>query len=246
MLVATCLGGGIMLTRLKEAPFEPLSADPGARRMQAMLGFEAPYLADKLVRLGIAESKAHAEALFLEVKKYLALAALCGDGEVPMFSTRVDQVWHEFVLFTREYALFCKHHVGHFMHHSPLEAAGADGVRALPVWTFDEFRRAYEACFGALSPIWFDELALAPDTRLGWAGWIAPLAVTEQQGRAVLLRHADSPQVLCRTDARARAALEFIARHHFFLVRELPGLGSDRARLELCEPLVKFRILHLA
>jgi hypothetical protein len=235
-----------MLTRLKEAPFEPLSADSGAARMQSMLGFEAPYLADKLVRLGIAESTPHADELFLEVKKYLALAALHADGEVPMFSTRVDQVWHEFVLFTREYALFCNRHVGHFMHHAPLEAAGADGPRARPVWTFDEFRRAYEACFGALSRIWFDELALAPHTRLGWAGWIAPLAVGQEQGRALLLRHADPPQVLCRTDARARAALEFIARHRFFLVRELPGLGSDRARLELCEPLVKFQILSLA
>jgi hypothetical protein len=235
-----------MLTRLNEAPVEPLSADLGARRMQAMLGFEAPYLADKLVRLGIASSTAHAQELFLEVKRYLALAALPAGTEVPMFSTRVDQVWHEFVLFTREYALFCKDHVGHFMHHAPLEAAGSDGAAARPVWTFDEFRRAYEACFGALSPIWFDELALAPDTRLGWAGWISPLAVGQEQDRALLLRHAAPPQVLCRTDARARDALEFIARHRFFLVRELPGLGSDRARLELCEPLVKFRILNLA
>jgi hypothetical protein len=235
-----------MLTRLKEARVESPSADAGARRMQAMLGFEAPYLADKLLRLGIAKSRAHAEELFLEVKKYLALAALRADGEVPMFSTRVDQVWHEFVLFTREYALFCTHHVGHFMHHAPLEAAGADGAGARPVWTFDEFRRAYEACFGALSPIWSDELALAPDTRLAWAGWVSPLGVVQEEGRALLLRHADPPQVLCRADARARAALEFIARHRFFLVRELPGLSSDRARLELCEPLVKFRILNLA
>jgi len=236
-----------MLTRLNEAPFESLGAHTGARRMQAMLGFEAPYLSDKLVRLGIASSTAQAQELFLEVKRYLALAALRAEGEVPMFSTRVDQVWHEFVLFTREYALFCMCHVGRFMHHAPLEAAGADGAEAArPVWTFDEFRQAYEACFGTLSPIWSDELALAPDTRLGWAGWVSPLGVGQEAGRALLLRHADPPQVLCRTDARASAALEFIARHRFFLVRELPGLCSDRARLELCEPLVKFRILTLA
>jgi len=235
-----------MLTRLKEAPVEAPNAGSDARRMQAMLGFEAPYLATKLVRLGIASSTAHAEELFLEVKKYLALSALRAEGEVPMFSTRVDQVWHEFVLFTREYALFCKQHVGHFMHHAPLEAAGADGAAARPVWTFEEFRRAYETSFGALSPIWYDELALAPDTRLGWAGWVSPLGVGQEEGRALLLRHADPPQVLCRTASRARDALEFIARHRFFLVRELPGLPSDRARLELCEPLVKFRILNLA
>lgn len=34
-------------------------------------------------------------------------------------STRVDLVWHEFILFTRLYADFCQQHFGKFIHHEP-------------------------------------------------------------------------------------------------------------------------------
>ncbi|OSM02162.1 glycine-rich domain-containing protein [Magnetofaba australis] len=39
-----------------------------------------------------------------------------------MPSQAVDVAWHEFILFTRTYADFCKRGFGYFLHHTPTEA----------------------------------------------------------------------------------------------------------------------------
>ena len=41
---------------------------------------------------------------------------------VAMPSEIVDVAWHEFLLFTREYQMFCKKGIGKFLHHTPTEA----------------------------------------------------------------------------------------------------------------------------
>lgn len=38
---------------------------------------------------------------------------------VAMPSQVVDDLWHEFILFTREYDTFCQQAFGHFLHHTP-------------------------------------------------------------------------------------------------------------------------------
>ena len=40
---------------------------------------------------------------------------------VAMPSEIVDVAWHEFLLFTREYQIFCKKGIGRFLHHTPTE-----------------------------------------------------------------------------------------------------------------------------
>jgi len=40
---------------------------------------------------------------------------------VAMPSEIVDVFWHEFLLFTREYQLFCQKGIGRFLHHTPTE-----------------------------------------------------------------------------------------------------------------------------
>ena len=34
----------------------------------------------------------------------------------------VDDGWHEFILYTRSYKVFCKKALGRFLHHTPTEA----------------------------------------------------------------------------------------------------------------------------
>ncbi|MEZ5530178.1 MAG: hypothetical protein R3E57_09690 [Porticoccaceae bacterium] len=41
---------------------------------------------------------------------------------VAMPSQVVDVAWHEFILFTRPYQIFCKKALGRFLHHTPTEA----------------------------------------------------------------------------------------------------------------------------
>ena len=42
-----------------------------------------------------------------------------GYEQVAMPSQIVDDLWHEFILYTREYARFCSRSFGHFLHHAP-------------------------------------------------------------------------------------------------------------------------------
>ena len=53
---------------------------------------------------------------------------------VSMLSQAVDDLWHEFILFTRHYDQFCKQAFGHFLHHTPAvvlssQKVADDGLR---------------------------------------------------------------------------------------------------------------------
>lgn len=44
------------------------------------------------------------------------LAFVCG---IHSEMKEIDDMWHTFLLFTKEYLLFCKEYLGRFFHHSP-------------------------------------------------------------------------------------------------------------------------------
>ncbi len=56
-----------------------------------------------------------------ELKRYLILCAIKENQYTPinMYSEHVDNLWHSFILFTKEYANFCKNNAHQFIHHSP-------------------------------------------------------------------------------------------------------------------------------
>lgn len=53
----------------------------------------------------------------LDLKRYFILTSLL--KESPMFSKRVDELWHQMLMFTREYDDFSKKYLGTTLHHSP-------------------------------------------------------------------------------------------------------------------------------
>jgi hypothetical protein len=62
-----------------------------------------------------------------------------GYRRVAMPSQVVDELWHEFILFTRDYQDFCRQAFGRFLHHTPAVALGGEkrdneGLRR--VWWF--------------------------------------------------------------------------------------------------------------
>jgi hypothetical protein len=61
-------------------------------------------------------SQAQAEELFEKTKQFLALS---GNGTRKSPTKEVDLAWHEFILFTRDYAQFCEKYFGTFIHHIP-------------------------------------------------------------------------------------------------------------------------------
>lgn len=56
----------------------------------------------------------------VELKRYLILAGDSDNGDgLGMMSTEVDNLWHTFLLFTKEYQAFCNEMFGKFIHHCP-------------------------------------------------------------------------------------------------------------------------------
>ena len=94
---------------------------------EPVLRFEAPYLIEKLVKDRIVDTADEGEALFAEAKKFLILSYMDSDVSWNMYSTRVDEAWHQFVLFTSQYVDFCHRYFGEYLHHNPSNAPEAPG-----------------------------------------------------------------------------------------------------------------------
>lgn len=66
-----------------------------------------------------------AEELFEDMKNWLWLCAYAEENIGKVFlgfgqSTKlIDEMWHTFILFTREYHEFCLKHFGRYIHHGP-------------------------------------------------------------------------------------------------------------------------------
>src|SRR5580700_10968663 len=75
-------------------------------KLRALQRYDLSFVADRLARDNGAHSGSFAAAL-LEFKRYMGLAML-GYSGLPVPSQEVDDVWHAFLLFTREYDSFCR------------------------------------------------------------------------------------------------------------------------------------------
>lgn len=88
-----------------------------------ILAFEHPQLLKKLERkLGLTSEQA--KELFLELMNFLLLCATTTGSHEP--TPRVDEAWHEFILYTADYAAFCEVYAGFFIHHRPAIESDAE------------------------------------------------------------------------------------------------------------------------
>ena len=71
---------------------------------------------------------AQREIVFDGLKEYFHLCNIAGRNMVAMPSQVVDDAWHEFILFTRQYRRFCDRAFGRFLHHTPAEAMASPTV----------------------------------------------------------------------------------------------------------------------
>lgn len=79
-------------------------------------------------------SAAQRTLVFEGLREYFQLCREAGNRLVAMPSQAVDDAWHEFILFTRQYQQFCERGLGRFLHHTPAEAMRAptdaqDGIK---------------------------------------------------------------------------------------------------------------------
>jgi hypothetical protein len=68
-----------------------------------------------------------------------------------MASRQVDEVWHQFILFTKEYNGFCEDYLGSFMHHSPHISSTPSSRRKQGM---ENFINSYRKTFGDIPSIW--------------------------------------------------------------------------------------------
>jgi hypothetical protein len=224
-------------------PADRLPSDD-LRRFHGALAYDAPFLVEKLIKDQIVDSAAEGELLFTEVKRYLVLTRLDPHVAWQMYSTRVDEVWHQFVLFTREYGSFCDGHLGGFAHHRPSNAPAMPPDHQSERSTFRSFAARYREVFGEELPdCWKDERSITLARRL-IGDKTHRLVVSEHAGRVSLVD--ESGTVRFSVDSIAREAVTFIATTRAFYVRELPGDLTDEERIAIAATLVEQRLLRVA
>ena len=208
------------------------------------LSYEAPFLIEKLLLDHVAETAEEAEALFLEVKKYIVLSRSDRTKIWAMHSLRIDVVWHQFILFTKEYAAFCQHYFGGYVHHSPSNAPKSEGEETVEIASLAMFRDRYIQLFGSPPPnLWSDANGITSTRRV----------VNERAGELTTRDAGDMIDLLSPTgdvtisvNEIARPALTFVAQTGAFYVRELPGELDNDEKVALVAELVRCGVLRVA
>lgn len=62
------------------------------------------------------------------LRHFFLAYAQSGRKFVSMPSQAVDDLWHEFILYTKNYDLFCRQAFGGFLHHTPAVVLGSDRI----------------------------------------------------------------------------------------------------------------------
>jgi len=121
------------------------------RAQKAIMRYPLPFVVYRLEKEGNVP-KEEIPGLVLEFRRFI-ICILHSDSPVGMISPVIDEVWHAFILHTREYAEFCQSIFGRFVHHAPnwpeQPLSGAGG---------SQFRNVYGRLFGQLPEIWTNHL----------------------------------------------------------------------------------------
>ena len=90
-----------------------------------------------------------------ELKRFLILGIINDGATFGMYSKDVDNLWHTFILFTKEYAQFCNKFAGKFIHHVPVTEDSVDDKLEMHN-EFKKFIKNYESVFHEKAhDIWF-------------------------------------------------------------------------------------------
>ncbi len=87
------------------------------KRLHTTLLKKYPHLAPK-----------DTDLIIKALREYFIIATIANGRMVSMPSQAVDEAWHEFLLFTREYQKFCHKAFGRYFHHHPAEAMKSQTV----------------------------------------------------------------------------------------------------------------------
>lgn len=89
-----------------------------------------PGLLDKLGEKHPGLARTDAALVVRGLQQFFLVHLMSGRKFVAMPSQAVDDLWHEFILYTRDYEQFCRKAFGRFMHHTPAIVLDAGGRRS--------------------------------------------------------------------------------------------------------------------
>jgi hypothetical protein len=206
--------------------------------------YQAPFLIEKLLKDCIIDNTEEGEQLFAEVKRWMLLSQLDKSKIWEMYSYRIDEVWHQFILFTDEYMKFCDRYFGAYFSHSPGNAPGNSEKDDLLTGSFGEFKQLYEKTFKTELPTqWFDEKSININRRVLNYN-VGKFFLEDKDGRVNMIN--DNGGLVLSINLFARDAIAFIAATKAFYVRELPGELTNEEKIFLITSLVEFHILRVA
>jgi hypothetical protein len=137
--------------------------DPNITTLAQVLGYQKPGVVRRYAKEhGV--SPAEAEELFREMLKWLYLCYRGSIDGVPcaMYPeiAAIDEMWHTFLMFTHDYAQFCRHYFGFFLHHVPNEDE-EEMTYADPASVQAQLEAQYMFTFDVLGEetlrVWFEE-----------------------------------------------------------------------------------------
>lgn len=96
-----------------------------------------------------------AEDLFIETKKFLCISTHPG-VLVPDDLLILDEMWHNFICFTKEYAAWGHANFGHYLHHTPASRAEKDAKDAQIAVNFAQAQQQYLACIELIMNLAYD------------------------------------------------------------------------------------------
>jgi hypothetical protein len=88
------------------------------RSKAEVMAYHIPPLVERL-QVELKLSKKDAEQLFRDMLMFLYVCATNTSKHGFSPPPAIDEAWHNFIVFTREYAKFCKENFGYFVHHTP-------------------------------------------------------------------------------------------------------------------------------
>jgi hypothetical protein len=155
-------------------------------------------------------SREQSEEIFEQVKKWLwlghqqRLAGMTKGLSIDLPLVVIDEMWHNFVLFTREYTAFCTHYFGYYLHHAPVtEAEDNESAHGLGAMTIAEHVQARKQELRPQYEYIYDQLGKDTFTKwyLEYPKVYGPQALAQMQLQAVAAklaksRHADQDQSL--------------------------------------------------
>lgn len=102
-------------------------------KLQAILAYKNEDIISRFVdmfEVDEDEDEDEAEDIFTETKKFLYVCQIPGLF-IPDELLIIDEMWHNFILFTKEYHRFCNQHFGYFFHHLPASKAEKEQQKLL-------------------------------------------------------------------------------------------------------------------